>query len=218
MIDLRTFRPPPRLACPAAGAPQPPPPTVDLRLAGPWAGAEPGWTDRCVWAWLGAFMALGVALRLVRFGLTYPLWRDEAYLAWNVLDRDFAGLTRPLDYQQVCPLLFLWAEKAVSLALGFNECSLRLLPTAASVASLVLFRHVAGRLLKGVALVAAVAFLAVGYTPIRHGGEVKPYATDFLVALGLIALAVEWLRTPDRTGFLWALAALGPLAVGVSNP
>ena len=63
-----------------------------------------------------------------------------------------------------------------------------------------------------------MAILAIGYTPIRHGGEVKPYATDFLLALGLVTLAVEWLRMPDRTGFLWGLAAVGPLAVGISNP
>ena len=195
---------------------QPSPDTI--RLTGAWTGHEPGWTDRRVGTWLRIFLALGIVLRLVRFGLRHPLWMDEAYLASNLLDRDFAGLMRPLDYQQVCPLLFLWAEKAISLALGFHEWSLRLLPTIASIASLMLFRHVAGRLLKGVAWVLAVAILAIGYTPIRHGGEIKPYATDFLVALGLIALAVEWLRTPDRTGFLWGMAALGPLAVGISYP
>jgi hypothetical protein len=109
-------------------------------------------------------------------------------------------------------------EKAVVGALGFSEWSLRLVPTAAAVAGLFVFRHVAGRLFTGVAGVMAVAILAVGYTPIRHGGEVKPYATDFLVALGLIGLAVEWARTPGRVRFLWALAALGPVAVGLSNP
>ena len=190
----------------------------DIQLSGAWSGDEPGWTDRRVETWLRVFLVLGIAMRALRFGLKYPLWGDEAFLAVNLMDRDFAGLTRPLDYQQVCPLLFLWLEKAVSLVLGFNEWSLRLMPTIASIATLFLFRHVAGRLLKGVALVIAVAILAIGYTPIRHGGEIKPYATDFLLALGLIALAVEWIRTPERTGFLWGLAALGPMAIGLSNP
>ncbi len=195
-----------------------PPSAVDIRLAGSRAGQDPGWTDHRLEAWLRGFLALGIALRLARFGLKHPLWRDEAYLACNLLDRDLAGLMGPLDYQQVCPLLFLWAEKAIGTALGFDEWSMRLLPTTASIAGLFLFRHVAGRLLKGVAPVIAVAILAVGYTPIRHGGEIKPYATDFLAALGLIALAVEWLRAPDRSGPLWGLAAVGPLAIGISNP
>jgi hypothetical protein len=195
-----------------------PPTTADIRLSGLRTGEEPGWDEARVGRWVGLFMAMGIAIRLLRFALDHPLWRDEAYLAWNVLDRDYAGLTRPLDYQQVCPLFFLWAEKAVISALGFSEWSLRLVPTVAAIAALYAFRHVAGRLLKGVALVAAVAILAVGYTPIRHGGEFKPYASDFLIALGLIGLAVEWVRTPGRVRFLWALAAMGPLAVGLSNP
>lgn len=194
-------------------------PTCDrVVLSGAKPGDEPGWSDRRVGRWVLVFMGVGIALRVLRFGLHYPLWRDEAYVAWNVFDRDFLELTRPLEYQQVCPLLFLWVEKAISAVLGFSEWSLRLVPTIASVASLFLFRRFAGRLLKGVALVAAVAILAISYTPIRHGGEVKPYATDFLMALALITLAVEWVRTPDRTGFLWGLAALGPLAIGISNP
>ena len=98
------------------------------------------------------FMALGIAMRLLRFGLNYPLWRDEAYLAWNLLDRDYAGLTRPLDYQQVCPLLFLWAgegDRAWCSGSASGRCGSY--PRSSAIASLFVFRHVAGRLLKGVA-------------------------------------------------------------------
>jgi hypothetical protein len=193
-------------------------PTDSIRLSGSRTGEEAGWDNARVKRWVGAFLVLGVALRLLRLGLNYPLWRDEAYLAWNLLERDYAGLTRPLDYQQVCPVLFLWAEKAVVGVLGFSGWSLRLVPTAAAVAGIFVFRHVAERLLEGVAWVTAVGILAVGYTPVRHGGEVKPYASDFLMALALIGLAVEWVRAPCRVRFLWALAVLGPVAVAISNP
>jgi hypothetical protein len=192
--------------------------SVDLRLSGIWSGDDPGWPDHRVQMYVRMFIVLGISMRLLRFGLNHPLWSDEAFLTCNLISRDFEQLTRPLDYQQVCPILFLWAEKAIGEAIGFSEWSLRLLPTIASIASLFLFRHVAGRLLKGLALVIAVGFLAIAYTPIRHAGEIKPYATDFLVALGLITLAIEWLRAPDRTGFLWGLAALGPLAIALSYP
>jgi hypothetical protein len=47
---------------------------------------------------------------------------------------------------------------------------------------------------------------------------VKPYASDLFVSLGLLALALEWLRRPDRTGWLWALAAAGVVAVPLSLP
>ena len=160
--------------------------------------------------YLRIFIVLGISMRLLRFGLKHPLWSDEAFLTFNLISRDFEQLTHPLDYQQVCPLLFLWAEKAIGQAIGFSEWSLRLLPTIASIASLFLFRHVAGRLLRGLALVIAVAFLAIAFTPIRHAGEIKPYATDFLVALGLIALAVEWLRTPESNGLFMGAGGAGP--------
>ena len=190
---------------------------VRLEPEGPVEDGSVG-PERRVERWIIAFMVLGIALRLVRFGLKHPLWRDEAYVAVNLLERDFAGLAAPLDFQQVCPLLFLWAEKGIIRLLGFDEWSLRLLPTVASIASLFVLRHVAGRLMGPVAQLFAVAFLAVAYTPIRHGGEVKPYATDLLVVLGLIALAVEWLRAPSRIRWLWWLALLGPVAIAISNP
>lgn len=191
---------------------------IERPLSGAKDGDEPGWDQARIDRWVLAFLFLGVFLRVLRLALDHPLWRDEAYLACNVLGRDYSGLVRPLDFQQVCPLLFLWLEKAVVDVLGFREWTLRLVPTIASIAGLFLFRHVAGRLLKGLALLMAVAILAVGYTPIRHGGEFKPYASDFLIATAAIGLAVEWLRAPGRTRFLWALAAFGPIAVGLSNP
>ena len=123
--------------------------SAELRLAGTWSGEEPDWPDHRVRKYLRIFIGLGISIRLLRFGLQHPLWSDEAFLTFNLISRDFEQLTHPLDYQQVCPLLFLWAEKAIGQAIGFSEWSLRLLPTIASIASLFLFRHVAGRLLRG---------------------------------------------------------------------
>jgi hypothetical protein len=52
----------------------------------------------------------------------------------------------------------------------------------------------------------------------RYAAEAKPYGCDLLVALALLALAVEWLRRPDQTRWLWLLAALVGPAVGYSFP
>ena len=186
--------------------------SASLQFASP-ADGDPRLRGR-----IGGFVILGIMLRLLRLGLDHPLWRDEAYLAANILERDYAGLARPLDYQQVCPVLFLWIEKAITVLFGFGTTPLRLIPTAASIGSLLLLRHVAGRLFGGRAALYAVAILAVSYTPIRHGGEIKPYATDLLLALGLIALTIGWLGDRERSGRLWALAILAPVAIAASNP
>ena len=65
-----------------------------------------------------ALLAVGVIWRVARFAAGASLWGDEAFLAVTLLTRDFAGLLRPLDYHQLAPVGFLWAELAVVRLLG----------------------------------------------------------------------------------------------------
>ena len=164
------------------------------------------------------FLAVAVAIRLIRYLLRFPLWGDEAMLAMNFLDRDYAGLMRPLAFHQVAPLLFLWIELTAVKLLGFNEWALRLFPLLCGLASLFLFHRLARLLLRGTARVLAVAIFAVTYSGIRYSAEVKPYGVDLMVSTLLLLLAVRWWRQPDQTRWLWALAAVVPLAVGFSYP
>jgi hypothetical protein len=157
-------------------------------------------------------------LRVGRYLMNFPLWWDESFLAINFLRRDYLGLLKPLDYGQVCPLLFLWVELTVVKLLGFSEWSLRLVPLICAVASVVLFRHTASRVVRGLPLLFAVAIFAVAYHPIRHAADVKPYALDLFVTLVVLTLAIEWWRTPERIGWLWALVGFAPFALALSHP
>jgi len=170
--------------------------------------------ERATWAFVG----LGLLLRIARYLMDYPLWWDEAFVAVNLIRRDYLDLLRPLDYSQVCPILFLWAELTIVKLLGFSEWSLRLFPLGCALAGVVLFRLVAGRVVRGVPLLIAVAIFAVSYHPIRHAADVKPYASDLLASLALLAAALEWLRTPERAGWMLGLAAVAPIAVSLSHP
>ena len=161
---------------------------------------------------------LGVLLRVGHYLANYPLWGDEAFLALSFLRRGYLDLLRPLEYGQVCPILFLWAELTSVKLFGFSEMSLRLCPLLCGVASVFLFRHVAGRVFRGPALLLAVATFAVSIHPIRHSADAKPYASDLLVALGMMALAIEWYRSTDRTGWLWLLVGFAPIALASSFP
>ena len=172
------------------------------------------WLAHATWG----FVALGILLRVCRYLLRFPLWGDESALAANFLDRGYVELLRPLDFQQVSPPLFVWIELTAVKLFGFNEYSLRLFPFLCGLASVVLFRHAAARLLRGVSLLLAVAIFCVAYYPLRHSAEVKQYASDLLVALGLLALAIEWCRTPARIAWLWALAAVVPFSLALSHP
>jgi hypothetical protein len=170
--------------------------------------------ERLTWAFVG----LGILLRIARYAMDFPLWWDEAFVAVNFIRRDYLELLRPLDFGQVCPILFLWAELTVVKLMGFSEWTLRLFPLACAVISVVLFRHAAGRVVRGVPLLLAVAIFAVSFHPIRHAADVKPYASDLLAALALLSPAFAWWRTPGRVGRMWMLAAIAPIAVALSHP
>jgi len=172
--------------------------------------------SRRVTRWLWLFLILGIAARTLRYALCFPLWEDECFLSANLLDHGYADLMGRLKYEQVCPLGFLWVQLTMVKLLGFHELSLRLFSLVTSLAGLFLFRHLAGRLLKGAPLVVSVAIFALAYPNIRYAAEAKHYGGDLFFSLVLTTLAVEWWREPERRRWLWALAAVIPLAVMTS--
>lgn len=163
-------------------------------------------------------LALGVAWRTVRYGLRFPLWGDEAFVAVNLLTRDLAGLLRPLEFDQIAPPGFLWLEWLMVRALGPGEAALRLVPWLASVTALGLFWGFCRQVSSRRATLVAVAVLAASFYPVRHGNEVKPYATDLLLSLGVSMLGWRVWRNPrDRTAGL-ALLAVSTIGVWCSYP
>jgi hypothetical protein len=176
--------------------------------------SEPRWVVPACWL----FVALGILIRLIRYLVDYPIWHDEAFLAASLWDRDYAGLLLPLEYGQVAPWLFLAIERTAVGWLGYSEQALRLFPTVCSVVSLLLLCFVSGRVMRGPARVLAVAVLATAFYPIRHGAEIKPYASDLLAALVLLAPAIEWVRSRDSSRWWWILTATAPILVALSYP
>ena len=160
-----------------------------------------------------AFLALGVLWRVVRYATVSPLWGDEAFLAVSVLVRDYAGLLRPLEYFQIAPAGFLWAELAVVRWLGPSERALRLIPFLSGLASLGLFARFAGRTVDRRSAVLAVGIFAASYYPVRHAAEVKPYATDLFFSM--LTIACAWATWLDRDSPRRWLALSGLVAAGV---
>lgn len=175
---------------------------------------------------IAGLLVLGIAWRMLRYGLAFPIWGDEAFVAVNFLTRDFAGMVRPLEYGQIVPLAFMWAELGISKLLGVGELGLRLLPLLAGIAALLLFAWFARRAVSAPAALIAIGILAASYYPVRHGAEVKPYTIDLLTATAMVALGWQALR-PDRgnsggwfagRGVWIALVALALVAPWCSYP
>jgi hypothetical protein len=172
------------------------------------------WVPRLVWG----FVFLGIAIRFLRYALRFPLCVDESMLAQNFLERGFLDLLTPLEDEQIAPTGFLWIELACVRLFGFSEWSLRLFPLICGISSLFVFRHLASRVLAGVPLVLAVGCLAIFKPAVGLSADIKPYASDLLVALVLLTLLVEWLRRPEKTVWLWRLCAAIPVALLFSFP
>lgn len=170
--------------------------------------------EQMVWG----FVILGIVARLLRFLLRCPLWPDEGFLAASLLDRGYLELLEPLEYHQVAPFLYMWAQLTIVKLLGFNEWTLRLFSFVCGISSLLLFRHLAGRLLGGASYVWAVALFAVAYPLYRYSSEAKPYGTDVLVTTLLVTLAVRWWQAPLERRWGWILLAVTPVCIFLSYP
>jgi hypothetical protein len=174
-----------------------------------------GWTARRLFA---AVLIGGLLVRLMRLGMNSPLWGDEAMLVRSFLTRTYAELFRPLDYAQLAPLGFLWAELTCYRLFGPAEWVWRLVPTLAGCLSLVGFVSFARNVLPRHAAWLALAILASSLYLIRHTVEAKPYIVDFAIALSLAQLGWRLHERPHRIGSWIAFGVVSALGVWCSFP
>jgi hypothetical protein len=169
-----------------------------------------------------ALVLVGLAARLLRYGLRFPIWGDEAMVALALRDHGFRGLAGFLasapSGTQVAPTPFLWFELVMYRLFGGSELSLRLWAIVTGCAGLWLFVLLARTLCGRLAAVFAVGMLAVGNFPIRYAAEVKPYASDLLLSAALLLLAALFLRRPRQLAWLALLALIVPVALLCSFP
>ena len=84
-------------------------------------------------------MLWGVIVRIIQYSFNRSLWLDEAALASSIVTRSYGGLLGGLDYNQIAPIGFLFAEKFFILLFGNNEFALRVFPLLCGVVSIFLF-------------------------------------------------------------------------------
>ncbi len=170
----------------------------------------------------GILLALGAILRLRQYFSGRSLWADEAMLALNIVNRNFAQLFQPLDYDQGAPLGFLLIEKLFNAILGRHELVVRFFPLLAGMASLWLF-YLLLMSLRGVAErrrsdLLALALFAVNPQLIYYSSESKQYIVDVAVTLGLLLLALPIFQGHIDRKNLGLLAAGGILALWFAHP
>lgn len=159
----------------------------------------------------------GVILRVCQYLTGRSLWLDEAMLALNIVNRGFADLFKPLEYDQGAPIGFLLVEKIFNLFLGRNEYALRLFPLILGLLSLWMFYLLLKRFTRGTSLILVLALFAFNPRLIYYSSEVKQYIADVFVAIVLLLIAVRYFERPSRKG-LGILTIAGLLALWLSHP
>jgi hypothetical protein len=167
---------------------------------------------------LNGLVLLGVALRLWEYFFNRSLYLDEILLARSIVGMPlWALLTKPLLMDQVAPRGFLLVERLAVTILGPSELALRLFPFLCGVASVILFRRLAARVLTGAGPALALFLFAIGVPLIRYGGDVKQYAMDIAAAIGLLMLALDLREKEATTKRLLLAGALGLVIVWFSQ-
>lgn len=166
----------------------------------------------------GVILFLGFVLRLRQYLTGRSLWLDEAMLALNIVNRDFAGLFKPLDYDQGAPIGFLLIEKVLNVLFGDHEFVLRLFPLAAGIAALFLFYLLLRHTTNGIGLLFGLALFAVSPKLIYYSSEVKQYMADVALTIALLLLALPILEgKTDKRDYLFVGLA-GVISLWFSHP
>ena len=177
---------------------------------------------RSVSAWerlgVGVILLLGFLLRLRQYLTGRSLWLDEAMLALNIVNRDFAGLFQPLEYDQGAPIGFLLVEKLFNMMFGDHEFVLRFFPFVTGVAALGLFYLLLRRTTSSFGLLFGLALFAVGPKLVYYSSEVKQYILDVAVVLSLLLLAIPMFeQRAEKRDYIY-LGLVGILSLWFSHP
>ncbi|MEY2899105.1 MAG: hypothetical protein RL138_1158, partial [Bacteroidota bacterium] len=126
-------------------------------------------------------------------------WNDESAIALNILNRDYFGLLKPLDYGQLTPILFLVISKLSASLLPNTELGVRLFPLLAFIASMFTFKKILQYILTSeVSRVIILSLFAFNLSYLYFSSEFKQYIVDVAVALLIILLNLKAYSSETR--------------------
>jgi hypothetical protein len=157
-------------------------------------------------------LVAGVAVLVWQWSLGRPLFIDEQYLALNVRDRGFLGLTGDLDYNQSAPLGWLWTQWTIMSSAGVADRVLRFLPLIFGLATLATAWLVGRRWLGLAGTATLLALCATNPYLVRYATEFKAYSADACAVLVLIGSAAAVLTRPAPRRGAWAWWSIAAVA------
>ncbi len=177
------------------------------------------WT-RNFWRSLGwqqfaiCFLVLGIFLRTLGYVAGGSLELDELNLTRNLFSRSFADLFKPLDYNQIAPVGWLFLQKAALDIWSNIDYSARFPAFVFGVAGVALMYVAAKRTLQAPGVFLTVAVMALSPFAIRYSFFVKPYTGDIFFSLLVLFLALDLIRC-ERPSILRLMPFLFAGLIGV---
>lgn len=163
---------------------------------------------------LALLLLLTAGLLLWGINLLYgrPLFLDEANVVRNLYERSYAGLFRPLSYEQYAAPLYLMVTKFLAEQLGYWETVVRVPAFAGGLMAIVGLYHAGKSMHLEYWGLLPLALLFVNPTVLQYVGEVKPYGLDLGIAACLLAMYAS------KRYRLWQWAVVGCIAPWFSLP
>ncbi len=157
-------------------------------------------------------------LAVINYFYNRSIWLDEAFLALNIIERDYAALLKPLGYGQLAPIGYLWFEKLAGSIFGYKEWALRLYAFLSFLGSLYLLYQLVLRFFKDRFLAWFVLALFVSLKPVLYfSAEIKPYMGDAFWGLFLWYLYLKILDDESNKKLIYAFILSGVLSVWFST-
>jgi hypothetical protein len=165
---------------------------------------------------LFCIIGIGVILSLFQYLSNRSLWLDESYLALNLIKRNYLELLKPLDNEQIAPILFLFINKFIASLFNYSEYGLRLLSLICFWVAIyffylitkILFNNYRSRI---IALLLFISNLSILF----YSSEFKQYMMDVLMCSILYFLSLRYPNNIRKNYIVLSLA--GVLSVFLSN-
>jgi hypothetical protein len=158
----------------------------------------------------------GALLAFIQFFSGRSIWRDEAVLALNIINRSSVELLRPLDKLQVAPILYLQIQKLFSEVMPYSDLAFRIFPMLCFLLVLFFFYRILKLIFENkYSLVFALSLFVFNTMVLRYSSEVKQYMCDLLVYCVIAFILIQNHRSGKLNTLL--LAITGIFSISLSN-
>lgn len=159
----------------------------------------------------------GLLLRIYFYLINRSLWFDEALLGLNIIQRDFLGFFKPLDFNQSAPIGFLLLEKLLIIISSPRDYILRIIPLIAGILSVAFIVFVAKQYSSGLGLLIIVGLFSFSWNLIYYSSELKQYSSDVFLSLVLLYIFKNYTQNKSNKNLI-KIGIVGTICIWFSHP